>query len=736
MRVVAGLLLLAAAILPAASAQAPRKVALIIANAAYQNASTLANPGNDATLVAHALRQIGFETVVRSDLDWSAMQSALGDFQRSAQGASVAIVYYAGHGVEVGGVNYLIPVSARLDSDTRLRFETVDLDLALGAISGAKLRMIVLDACRDNPFARSLQRSIGTRTTVGAGLASVEERDVFVMFAAASGATATDGTSADGFSPFAKSFARRVTERVEVRIMAGRVRDDVLSATANRQFPYINGSLGGDEYYLTGSVPPPPPVVQASEVEMRSWDAVRQFAAQGDCQVIQDHLQRYAEGATAYLARAALRQCTPREFQLGSRQIQVSAPAMQATAPPTFSLDRLRASDARRLVRADYEATAQRLGVEANALQAIVRVESAGSGFGNDGRPQIVYDPATFSRLTSSRFDATYPDLSRRAWSAESIGGTQEARWSRLHRAFALDAAAALGATSWGVFQQAGFSFAQSGYADVFSFVAELSKGEREQLLAYERYVVAAGAVDEFRQKDWSGLSRLLRGAENPQYANAIRQAYDEQVLIEKGAGYLYTLVAANPLRLTAADFEAAARRLGVETAALQAVVNVQSGSASFGPDGRLIIMFEPHIFSRLTMRRYDASHPSISYRLWDPARYPRTQSERWAQLAEAYALDPQAALSSASYGMFQFLALNHVKMGYSSPQDFVSAIAQSELEQLKAFEAFIRSSSLADELQRLDWEGFTRIYDGMGAVNTMVALYRRAYAEAKAAEQ
>jgi hypothetical protein len=163
---------------------------------------------------------------------------------------------------------------------------------------------------------------------------------------------------------------------------------------------------------------------------------------------------------------------------------------------------------------------------------------------------------------------------------------------------------------------------------------------------------------------------------------------------------------------LSRADFEAVAARLGCEWEAAAAVAEVESGPlGGFAEDGRPIILFERHLFSRKTNSQYDASHPNISNRT--PGGYPRTQAERWAQLELAYSLDPEAALQSASYGRFQVLGQNFPNLSMANAHEYVAKIARSEKDQLEAFEGFVRANGLADELQRKDWAGFASRYNG-----------------------
>ncbi|MEO0418371.1 MAG: caspase family protein [Pseudomonadota bacterium] len=230
----------------AAPAQAS-KVALIIGNSAYEHTAQLANPANDAELVAQAARRAGFDDVmVGSDLSIDGFRSALRAFREKADGAEVAMIYFAGHGIESGGKNWLIPTDAKLDSALDLPFESIDLDLVTQSLSGAQIRIAVLDACRNNPFGRSWKS--GTRA-VTRGLVGVEADDVLVIFAAAAGQTASDGNGVN--SPFAQSLARRLPQAdVPIQLLGGLVRDDVLSITQGEQRPFISASITGTPVYL------------------------------------------------------------------------------------------------------------------------------------------------------------------------------------------------------------------------------------------------------------------------------------------------------------------------------------------------------------------------------------------------------------------------------------------------------------------------------------------------------
>ncbi len=224
-----------------------RKVALVIGNSDYANTSRLANPVNDVKIIAASAKQAGFDDVtIAADLSVNDFQKAMRDFRAKADGAEVAMVYYAGHGIEAQGKNWLIPTDAQLKSDLDLPYEAINLDRLMESVSGAQIRMVVLDSCRNNPFGRSWRS--GTRAVVN-GLAGVEADDVLVIFAAAPGQTAADGTT--GNSPFATSLAKRLPQPdVPVQLLGGLIRDDVLAATGGSQRPFVSASITGTPVYL------------------------------------------------------------------------------------------------------------------------------------------------------------------------------------------------------------------------------------------------------------------------------------------------------------------------------------------------------------------------------------------------------------------------------------------------------------------------------------------------------
>jgi hypothetical protein len=294
-----------------APALAEKRAALIIGNSAYQKAAKLANPPNDAAALAGMFKAAGFDSVeLRQNLGIRELRQAINDFADMARDADAAVVYYSGHGIEVNGVNYLIPVDAVLSRDSDVSYETFSLDNLVQALEPAKrLRLVMLDACRDNPFTHSMKRTVGTRA-IGRGLAAVEPAtgNTLIGFAAKAGSAALDGDGAN--SPYATALLNNLTiPGLDLRIAFGRVRDEVLKTTKNQQEPFVYGSLGGANVSIVEapaaaapaarSPPPAMPVDPAAQ----AWSVVQNTSSVA---VVEDYIRQF--GGTAYgsMARARL----------------------------------------------------------------------------------------------------------------------------------------------------------------------------------------------------------------------------------------------------------------------------------------------------------------------------------------------------------------------------------------------------------------------------------------------
>ncbi len=234
------------------SALAEKRVALVIGISRYQRVPQLANPTRDAAAMAALFRKAGFDVVdSENDLGIAELRQVIRRFSETSRDADIAVVYYAGHGIEVDGINYLIPADARLASDFDVDDETISLDRLLRALDPVRhLKLVILDACRDNPFTRTMKRTVSSRS-VGRGLAEIQPSspDMLIAFAAKAGAVASDGDGEN--SPFSAALVKYIAEPgLDLRLAFGRVRDDVLKSTGNRQEPFLYGSLGGDTVAL------------------------------------------------------------------------------------------------------------------------------------------------------------------------------------------------------------------------------------------------------------------------------------------------------------------------------------------------------------------------------------------------------------------------------------------------------------------------------------------------------
>jgi Caspase domain len=241
-------------------AQAETRVALVIGNSVYKKASSLPNPIHDAEDTAAALQRLGFKVSAFHDADFSAFRKAILDFNRAAQGADIAVVYFAGHGIEVDGENWLLPTDVELRNDVDAATEAISLRSVMSAVGPAKtLGLVILDACRNNPFQSTMQRSAATREA-RVGLRAVETSDnVLVAYAARDGTVAVDGLGRN--SPFTSALLRHLeTPGLEVDFLFRNVRDDVRAATKDAQQPFVYGSLSSEEIYLN-----PPRIDQAEQ---------------------------------------------------------------------------------------------------------------------------------------------------------------------------------------------------------------------------------------------------------------------------------------------------------------------------------------------------------------------------------------------------------------------------------------------------------------------------------------
>ncbi|TIQ40746.1 MAG: hypothetical protein E5X49_22365 [Mesorhizobium sp.] len=308
----------------AATPEAAKRVALVIGNSKYVNAVPLPNPANDAQLIASTLRNAGFEVIEGVDQDNQGMHSLISRFTEESYNADLAVIFYAGHGMQVDGKNYLIPVDAELTSPAYLKTRTVQIDEFMAALPpDPAVGVIILDACRDNPLARTLAASLPKSRSLGAGLAPVEAKadgvgtgGVLIAYATDPGAIAFDGNGVD--SPYSLALAKHLTEPgVEIQSALTRVRGEVTEATQGRQRPWHNASLGREVFLgkpqteaapvadasKTTAAPAPAPVASEPpswEVEQRLWDEASKKNA---IPFYEAYLEQFPNGRFATVAK-------------------------------------------------------------------------------------------------------------------------------------------------------------------------------------------------------------------------------------------------------------------------------------------------------------------------------------------------------------------------------------------------------------------------------------------------
>lgn len=291
-------------------AVAEKRVALVIGNSAYQHAVQLANPKNDSSDIAAKLESLGFQVVSDQDLDLAGMRRTVRNFLEKLDGADMALFFYAGHGLQVNGSNYMVPVDAQLSSYNDLDFEALPMDLVLSAMErSTKVNLVFLDACRDNPFAEKLSRSMGTRSgSLGRGLARLGSGvGSLIVFATQPGNVAMDGAGRN--SPFTTALLAHLgTPGQDITRDLIDVRRDVLAATDGKQVPWENSSLTGELVLKPlaaaapkqASAPLPQSASPDNAVELAYWATIKDST---DKSFFEAYLQQFPTGVFAALAR-------------------------------------------------------------------------------------------------------------------------------------------------------------------------------------------------------------------------------------------------------------------------------------------------------------------------------------------------------------------------------------------------------------------------------------------------
>ena len=308
--------LILAASLVSGAASAEKRVALLIGNSAYQYVPRLQNPVNDVADMRAKLDTLGFQIFGGADLDRSKMIGALTSFGRAAENADVALVFYAGHGVQVNGQNYLVPVDANVEFEAELDIALVPFSIVMQQLArGSRINIALLDACRDNPFAQNLSRSMGTRAVgaLGRGLSRLRSTaGTFVAYATEPDNVAQDGTGRN--SPFTSALLKNMDRPgLSLSDMMIEVRNDVIQSTNGKQVPWDTSSLTGRFYFkIEGTVtvtperPAPAPPNSATDrtaVELAVWNAIQNSS---DPAAFEKFLKDFPDRAFAIAARDKL----------------------------------------------------------------------------------------------------------------------------------------------------------------------------------------------------------------------------------------------------------------------------------------------------------------------------------------------------------------------------------------------------------------------------------------------
>lgn len=305
-----------------------KRVALVVGNSSYPGVAALRNPVNDATDIAAKLRKLDFQVTLRTNVGLRETLRTLTEFgDRVQQGAEV-LFFYAGHGMQVRGKNYLIPIDAEIRTESAVSSEAVDLDQLLDKLSTARLSMVILDACRNNPFERRFRGG-------GQGLASINApAGTLIAYATAPGKVASDGEGKNGLYT-QELLAAMDTPGIKIEDVFKQVRANVVRKSGEAQIPWESSSLTGDFYFrpvqgmqVTSTRPTPLPALQvqsAEEIEQEYWNGIKNSR---DTKDFEDYLSAYPNGRFAPLARLKSRSAATASVPL------TPAPAPLISAPP------------------------------------------------------------------------------------------------------------------------------------------------------------------------------------------------------------------------------------------------------------------------------------------------------------------------------------------------------------------------------------------------------------------
>ena len=418
-------------------ALADKRVAFVVGNGAYKNVPALPNPAVDAKAMARMLRNVGFEVVEGANLARDKMTEKLLDFGKKAEGADVALFFYAGHGIAVNGTNYLLPVDADLKSEMDVKLgAAINIDLTLEQTMGdAKVKLVFLDACRDNPFAAKIRSAKATRSAnVGAGLAEMKSGEgTLLAFATGPGQTALDGEAGTN-SPFTRALLANIAQPgVEIQQAMTKVRAQVNDETAKGQLPWGHTNLIGAVYLNPSKAAaveapntPAPTTTAASEVELEFWRSIKDS---NKVEELNAYLTNYPSGTfkAIALSRIAALQDGPsnatRNLTTGVDQAIFSDEGSQVTEDQ-LGLDKGQRRDVqRRLTGLGFDI--KPTGKFDEATRSVITRWQAARGYPKTGYLNAMQHKALLSEIVATRVvsDDTSDDAPTATGSRRSSGG-------------------------------------------------------------------------------------------------------------------------------------------------------------------------------------------------------------------------------------------------------------------------------------------------------------------------
>jgi hypothetical protein len=378
-------------------ALAERKVALVVGNSGYANVPRLPNPRNDASDIIERLKSLGFDVIPGLDLDRNTFLTSLASFGRAAEGADVALFFYAGHGLQVNGQNYLVPIDSKVEYEAELDIALIPVSLVMQQLArGSRVNIVMLDACRDNPFAKDLSRTLGTRSSsaLGRGLSRIQTASgTFIAFATQPDNVAQDGTGRN--SPFTKAVLAHIDQPgLSLSDLMIDVRNDVMQQTNGKQVPWDSSSLTGRfSFKIEGTitvapegagdakVAAPSAAVDSKALELAVWRAIEHS---GDPRTFEKFLSDFPSGVFASAARDRIAALRPPAAETPGRS--PSLPSSDACAEPAVVDD-------------DFTASGRSSGVSHGVVFS--KGANGGAVFSRKRESRIVY-PYGASRLPRS----------------------------------------------------------------------------------------------------------------------------------------------------------------------------------------------------------------------------------------------------------------------------------------------------------------------------------------------